>query len=231
MLNLISNIQDIILTKKKNTLDNLVYKAYVHTKRPTDLENTITFNYYDHISNPPPNSSDQTKEELNNIVINTKNLRPEVIDTILAIDKDPLIIYKAFLETHQLSFPQEHFNQLYNVLYQLIQDVKIHFNRPRPNQIAEFYNINIPIINTGTHHTPSYPSGHVAYATLAEILLSRLYPQFTNDFIDITNKVKLARIKQGVHFSSDNIAAYNFVYNIYDKLLNYVHKENTDVQS
>jgi hypothetical protein len=227
MFKLIRDIQEILSGNKVKKLDSLEYKNYSSDNPPpTELETALGFRYIEHIPPPHPNSSTETKEEIDEIINNTKDLPDYVIQTILLIDEDPLIVYKSLLKSKSLEFPQEEFDTLYNILFDIIKDTKIYFNRPRPNQISEFYDIDIPVINTGTHHTPSYPSGHVAYATLAEILLSNLYPDLSTNFKEITDKVKLARIKQGVHFNSDNVAAYNFVYSIFDQLVNY-SKRNT----
>jgi hypothetical protein len=224
---LIRDIQEILSSNRIKKIDSLTYKNYtVIDNRATELETALKLRYLDHISPPYLNSSEKTKEEIDEIINNTKDLSNDVINIILLIDKDPLIIYKTLLDSHSLEFPQEKFDTLYNILFNIIKETKIYFNRPRPNQVSEFYKIEIPVINTGTHHTPSYPSGHVAYATLAEILLSDLYPELSSKFKEITDKVKLARIKQGVHFDSDNTAAYKFVYSIFDYLVDYSNKVN-----
>ena len=44
--------------------------------------------------------------------------------------------------------------------------LKYYFNRPRPEQIAPYYEYRINVMYTETHHTPSYPSGHTIYAEL-----------------------------------------------------------------
>lgn len=227
MFKLIREIQDILAGNKIKKLNALTYKNYISDNtRPTESETIVGFRYLENIPPPYSNSSIETKEEIDEIINSTKNLQDNVIETILLIDKDPLIVYKSLLKSHSLEFPQETFDNLYNILYDIIKDTKIYFNRPRPNQISEFYDIDIPVINTDTHHTPSYPSGHVAYATLAEILLSDLYPELSVKFKEITDKVKLARIKQGVHFNSDNTAAYKFVYSIFDHLVDYSNQIN-----
>jgi hypothetical protein len=226
MFKLIRDIQEILVGNKIKKIDSLEYKNYSSDNpRPTELETVLGFRYIEHIPPPYSNSSTETKEEIDEIINSTKDLPDYVIETVLLIDKDPLIVYKSLLKSKSLEFPQEEFDTLYNILFDIIKDTKIYFNRPRPNQISEFYDIDIPVINTGTHHTPSYPSGHVAYATLAEILLSNLYPDLSTNFKEITDKVKLARIKQGVHFNSDNVAAYNFVYSIFDQLVNYSKRD------
>lgn len=226
MFSLIKKIQDILVNKKQTELDNLVYKNYTYRDRPTELEAKLPFEYVDVISGPPANTSEVTKKEIQYLIKETNNMPPHVVKTILLIDKDPLIIYKNVLKQHELDFPQEEFDILYTVLYDIVMDLKILFNRPRPNQIAEFYNLNIDVISTDTHRTPSYPSGHVAYAALAEQLLTMKFPHLKNALEEVTRKVMLARVKQGVHFPSDNNAALLLVKNIFDDLLQYTKGTN-----
>ena len=220
MFHIIAAIQDILLDNKKKKFHDLKYKNFRYSKRPTELEKKIPFNYFV-IDQPPNNESDLTKQELDEVFSSSQNRNKEIEETILLIDKDPLIIYKHFLKVKNLEFPQQKFDEMYDILYDIIKDLKIYFNRPRPNQIAEFYNLNINVLNTHTHDTPSYPSGHVAYAKLAELLIKDTYPNLDGDLIKITEKVKLARIKQGVHFPSDNEASEKLVTMIYKPLYNF----------
>lgn len=228
MFSLIKKIQDIIVNQKQSDLDNLVYKNYVHKSRPTELESRLPFRYIDVIDSPPSNSSDITKAEIQHIIKETSNIPPNVKETILLIDEDPLIIYRAILKKYNLDFPQEKFDALYALLHDIVSDLKTVFNRPRPNQIAEFYNLNIDVINTGTHHTPAYPSGHVAYAALAEQLLTAEFPHLKDELAEVTRKVMLARVKQGVHFPSDNDASVLLVKNLFNDLIEYTKGDNND---
>jgi len=228
MFSLIKKIQDIIVNKKQSNLDNLVYKNYIHKSRPTELESYLPFKYIDLIDCPPSNSSDITKAEIQHLIKETSNIPLNIKETILLIDEDPLIIYKTILKKYSLPFPQNKFDTLYALLYEIVSDLKILFNRPRPNQIAEFYNLNIDVIHTGTHHTPAYPSGHVAYAALAEQLLTVEFPHLKDELAEATRKVMLARVKQGVHFPSDNDASVLLVKNLFNDLIQYTKGDNND---
>lgn len=225
MISILKHIQDILLSKKHKELDSLGYKEYRHTGRPTELEQLTGIDYFSHIDKPYDNSSEATKQELQQVIDLSTGLSQSIINTILLIDKDPLTIYKHILDKHSIVFPQEEFNTLYAILYPMIVDLKLFFNRPRPNQIAEFYNLSIDVLHTDTHHTPSYPSGHTAYAVLAELLLSEKYPHLASEFHNATQKVMLARIKQGVHFDSDNQASVKLVNKIFDSLIQHVARQ------
>jgi hypothetical protein len=213
MFKIISSIQDMLLSNKIKKLHNLTYKNLTNYHKPENLP----FNYF--ILEPPPsNDSEQTKHELDEVIKETLSRNETSINTILTIDKDALIIYRTFFANKKINFPEEEFAKLYNILFGIIKELKLFYNRPRPNQIAEFYNVNIDVINTQTHSTPSYPSGHVAYAKLAELLASEMYPDYATQFRSFTNKVSQARIKQGVHFRSDNEASIKLVDAICSKL-------------
>lgn len=218
MFRIISSIQDMLLKQKNKKLVDLKYKNLTFHNRPTELENTIPIKYFDKIQSPSSNDSEQTKKELLYTQKLTTSRKPEIIDTVLTIDKDPLIIFKHFLSKRTLYFPELQFNQLYSILYEIVLDIKYYYNRPRPNQIAEFYNINLDIISTKTHHTPSYPSGHTAYAALAYELLTELYPEYNTKFKELLSKVSKARLIQGIHFESDNEASISLVHSIYPDL-------------
>jgi acid phosphatase (class A) len=89
----------------------------------------------------------------------------------------------------------------------VIKNIKYKFNRPRPYQLASIYNIEINAIMTKTHRTPSYPSGHTAYAALGAYILSAKYPKYSSDFFSKVSLAGMARMLQGVHYPSDNEAA------------------------
>jgi len=221
MFNLISKIQNIIVKKQANDLDLLKYKDLRITSRPTELEQKIPFKYFI-LPKPPANSSQKTKQELDELIKINAGRDIKTDTTIIQIDEDPSIIYRYFLKRQKLVFNKKLFDSLYDVLFNIVFDLKLHFNRPRPNQIAEFYGLKIDVLQTDTHQTPSYPSGHVAYATLAEMVITEEYPEFTDEVQALTDKVAFARVKQGVHFQSDNEASMKLVRTIYNDLKKYV---------
>ena len=97
MFHIISIIQDILLSNKQKKLHNLQYKDFRYHDRPTQLEEKIPFNYFV-IDVPPENDSIITQKELDEVIETTITRNPETDKTILAIDKDPLVLYKAFLQ-------------------------------------------------------------------------------------------------------------------------------------
>lgn len=171
------------------------------------------------LKQPAKNSSSQTEKELRAISEATKSRTRKEIDLVWSVDEDPLTLFKNFLETKRdRKFPQATFDEYYNVLEQYIYALKYYFNRARPEQIAPFYNVDIDIIYTDTHQTPSYPSGHTMYSELAAHILSDLYPEYTEEFFRLSEYCGLARILQGVHYPSDNEASKIAVRILYPKI-------------
>jgi hypothetical protein len=99
------------------------------------------------------------------------------------------------------------FFEAFNIIEQYSFALKYLYNRPRPEQLAPYHNLDINVVFTETHHTPSYPSGHTIYSELAAHIVSEEYPEYKKDFFTISNYCGLARILQGVHYASDNEAS------------------------
>ena len=73
--------------------------------------------------------------------------------------------------------------------------------------MAEAYGITIKVVETGTHHTPAYPSGHTAWAAMMGYILADMYPEHSAEIFDKIDLAGVARVLQGVHFPSDNDAS------------------------
>ena len=85
--------------------------------------------------------------------------------------------------------------------------------------MAKIYGLTINVIETDTHHTPSYPSGHTVYARLAANLILKSNPEFQYELDLIVSKSAHARVLQGVHYPSDNKASIIFTDYIFKKLM------------
>ena len=87
----------------------------------------------------------------------------------------------------------------------IIYRLKYHYQRPRPLQLAYFYNLKLyPIIATNAN-SPSYPGGHAFDSYRIAYLLAKKHPEKAMELLQIADAVSLSRIKGGVHYPSDNI--------------------------
>lgn len=172
---------------------------------------------------PPLNSSEETLKELQELSDITNNIDDNDRQLIMIVDNDPVTFFIPVLKQHNIVFPREEFDKLYKPVYDLIKLVKVYFNRPRPNQLASKLGLKINIVQTKTHQTPSYPSGHTAYAALAkELILHKFGDQVPYDKINrVVRLVGEARMKQGVHYRSDIAAAEKLISLIFPQLIEY----------
>jgi membrane-associated phospholipid phosphatase len=123
-----------------------------------------------------------------------------------------------FCKNKKITFPQKNFDDLYDIFKPLILNTKYYFNRARPYQLAKLYGLTIDVIETDTHQTPSYPSGHTVYARLAGNLVTSSHPEFKYELDQIVNRSAYARVLQGVHYPSDNLASIIFTDFVFHKL-------------
>jgi hypothetical protein len=199
-------------------IDNIKYTTKIVEDK--EVSQLINFDYKSILDNPPKNSSVSTLEELIYISKITHNRTDEDIKFVNKIDKNPASLVIDFCNNKNIIFPKTDFDHLYDIIKPLILNTKYYFNRARPDQIAKFYGLTINIIETDTHHTPSYPSGHTVYARLASNLILESNPEFQYELGLIVNKSAQARVLQGVHYPSDNKASIIFTDYIFKRLIN-----------
>jgi hypothetical protein len=164
---------------------------------------------------PPKNSSLTTKREVEEIARGTKNRTRKELDLVYLVDNEPLDLFTNILAMHGIKFPKDVFDFYYNVLEQYVYALKFYHNRARPEQLAPYFNLEIDVLYTETHHTPAYPSGHTMYTELAAHMLSDLYTELRKEFFQLSDYCGLARILQGVHYPSDNKASKIAVSKLY----------------
>ena len=184
------------------------------------ISSLIDFDYKSILKDPPKNSSSSTLQELIYISRITNNRTDADIALVNKIDKDAASLVTDFCRDKNINFPTDDFDKLYSIFKPLILNTKYFFNRARPYQLAKFYGIEINIIQTDTHQTPSYPSGHTVYARLAANLVLKSNPEFKYELDQIVNKSGYARVLQGVHYPTDNVASIIFTDYIFKKLTN-----------
>lgn len=208
LINKVASILD-----SNSDLDNVMY--FDNKKDYDDNISLLDINLKSILPPPPKNSSIITKKELEKISKATKTRTNKEIDLVYLVDNEPLELFYNYLREKNLKFPSNLFNDHYNVLEQYVYALKYYYNRARPEKLAPYFNIDIDVIYTETHGTPSYPSGHTMYSELAAHILSDMYPSYEKDFFKLSGYCALARILQGVHYPSDNQASKVAVNKLY----------------
>jgi acid phosphatase (class A) len=203
------------LILKHSKIKNLSYDTQI-TEIP--MSNLVNFDYKKILKPFPANTSKETQKELGLISKLTTNRNKEDCELIYKMDEDIDSYYKDITNKLNLSYPQGYIDLFYDIMRPVLMNLKSYWNRPRPNQLAELYNISINRIVTDTIHTASYPSGHTSYSRLVCRILSEMYPVLSNRFESVVALTEIARMKQGVHYPSDNKASIVFADYFYDQI-------------
>ena len=211
-MNILFEIQN---KNKKEIIDSLSYYDHLTEYPVADI---IDFNWKNILDNPEKNSSSKTYKELLEVYNKSNHRTAKELDLIKKIDQDANYILYEFLKQVNIKFPFEKFYKLYSILEPIIINTKNIFNRARPKQLGEMYNLDINVWTSDTHHTPSYPSGHTIYTRLGCNIIMDKFPNLKNELNKITKITANCRIAQGVHYFSDNKASIIFADYFYNRL-------------
>tara|TARA_Y100000385_G_C13075412_1_gene631179 strand:- start:306 stop:965 length:660 start_codon:yes stop_codon:yes gene_type:complete len=180
---------------------------YGKSDRTWKVSNKITIGWKSVLPEPPANNSDFTRMELNKIAAMTKELKSEQVDLVKMVDTNPRSVFEKMIKEHNLKYHKDEVDKAWAITKPVILNLKWKFNRPRPYQLAEVYGVDIKVLETDTHHTPAYPSGHSAEAAIMGYLLAEYYPEHSTEIFNKIDLAAKARVLQGVHYPSDNDAS------------------------
>ena len=155
----------------------------------------------------PSNDSELTKDELN-----------EIVDSLISIsdadNKSFLNRYKAYdrsiIQVLTTTFKQKGIDidtlceEVIIDIRTLIYKLKYFYQRPRPNQLAQYYKLKLFPFKSYSADTPSYPSGHTIEAFVILNVVADRHPneyQFCKELID---DIAYSRIYLGLHYQTDN---------------------------
>lgn len=178
----------------------------------------------------PQNGSPEAKQECYDVVTKIERLSDsEWRNRCFFIDKQLGKYLNGYAQKAGLNgFKDiwEQVNELY--LEALFYDLKYHYNRIRPQQLAYFLNVKMTPATTRTGHTPSYPSGHTLQTHFFTRLISDITETPWSD--EPTKEVAMSRMSMGCHFKSDNdfavkISDYLLGTEEYKQLLQAIKKE------
>lgn len=201
---------------KYKEIESLGYDT-VYIEQP--VPDIVDFNWKKILEAPPSNISKETLLELQVVSRSTLNRNNKDIELVERIDQDPDSFFIELLNQYNLEYPYPRILEFYRIIKPIILNIKSLWNRPRPAQLAKYYNIDINVIVTDTHHTAAYPSGHTVYSSLVSHIINHHYPEVDKKKLDalVKNTAK-ARVLQGVHYPSDNDASIKLTKFLFNKL-------------
>ena len=205
----ISNIKNTVYTTDGMKEKHAEKIEYVKTK---GLFKDFNFSKY-FTKNPPKNSSIQTYQEL----LYLKDL-PEDNDFVEKHD-DIESIFEEVCNEYNLTFPKDLVKELLKSCSML--ELKYHYNRPRPYQLAEYYNIKLGGNVLESMKTPSYPSGHSAQGILIGKVLQTKLPINTDALLEAGKRISYSRNLGRAHYPSDSRMGEN----IGDAMFRYIREK------
>lgn len=154
---------------------------------------------------PPPNSSEETIRELKSCVKMIGDASEAIIQFCQAAEDDYCQVFIDYLKRHGINdLTKEEMQNVIDQLDPLTFRLKEYYNRPRPSQLAYYYDLNlhVPIKTTGVDN-PAYPSGHALEGYVMAELLAERYPEYSVGLLKLGKNIGLSRMIVGVHYKSD----------------------------
>jgi len=146
--------------------------------------------------NPPKNASMIVYNELEYL----KDLPED--DAFVEKNDDIEAVMEEICMEHNVTYPKDLVEELIKSCSML--ELKYHYNRPRPFQLAKYYNIQLGEHVMESMKTPSYPSGHSAQGFLIGKVLQTKLPINTDAFLEAGKRISYSRNIGRAHYPSDS---------------------------
>ena len=170
------------------------------------------------LENPPDNDSKVTRDELVTITNIQAKRTKEDENSIYVSDKMDSFHFREYLNANNLDYSSAEITAIIDDVWKVTRTFKNKFNRPRPYQMAEAYNMEFETMHGTSNKTPSYPSGHSCGATLLALYLSKKHPEHKEQFKDIAEKIGVGRIQAGFHYPSDHVSGVDLAFKVFPYL-------------
>jgi len=155
----------------------------------------------------PPNDSETTKAELNELVGMTEELFQDQKSTKRFMNYDTSLGVIMVKYLMRRGIEQKEAEPLVSAMLRdidpLIGKLKFYFQRPRPNVLAHYMRLKLIPFFSLTGSSPSYPSGHAVQAKFFAEIIGNKYPKLYKDVHAFADDVCMSRLFMGVHYQSD----------------------------
>ena len=203
---------NMIKLKELLELNEMTYNEGANEKHQSRIDQPITL--FEDISislQPfPENTSKKTLEEI-------RYLSKVEEDDKFVKEHDK--VAKVFGKLHkdlELEYNQDEAKKYLRESAKYIMELKYKHQRPRPYQIAKFYNIDLNGVDLDSMKTPSYPSGHATQGHLLGMIYSERYPQHRKEFMKLGEDVAESRINGKAHYPSDKKAGIHLAEKLFE---------------
>jgi len=190
----------VVKLKELLGLRNMVYGDKIKPKHQKRMEvqlERINPNVIVPKVTPPDNDSKVTLDEVKYL----SKVKP-VMESIKSRDH----VTNSFMdlvESTGLKITKDELENITKESAKIIYELKYHYNRPRPYQIAEFYGIDLNGTELDSMKTPSYPSGHAVQGYLIGEILSNMDKTNSDLYKGMGEEIAHSRILAKAHYPSD----------------------------
>lgn len=168
----------------------------------------------------PPNSSKETRKELDYLVKLLDNVSKKDLKFCKLIETNHYDFFVVVAKRLGLDVSKEQILKWVGDVDPVLFYLKNKFNRPRPYQLAKELNLPIyPIIRTDAN-SAAYPSGHTLDFLVILYHFARMKPGLVGKLNRFYQKIKKVRELSGVHYPSDRtVSEYLFKQLVKHKLI------------
>ncbi len=151
----------------------------------------------------PANSSEETREELNTILSTMRAVSADDVSFAREVEESWEQAFLDFFMVKGITETMGEIKRVDNQTESILFYLKDVINRPRPYQLAYYYEVPLyPSIHTDAN-SAAYPSGHALSAYVIAEHFSRKYPQYRPELNVLAERIALSRVQMGWHYPSD----------------------------
>ena len=165
-----------------------------------------------------PNYADSAEEVMK--ILQTqqnaeKNAKWKAIQEFCVLwDEDIFNAFELTLKRLNIPYDQEYLDYIYEMsedIGALIIQLKSHYQRPRPFQLALYTNQNLHPYDSVSAQSPSYPSGHATQAFFILSVIAFHYEEKKDELMKLAKQIADSRVILGLHYPSDNEFGFQIV--------------------
>ena len=183
----------------QNQVKNLMSESYLDSMFEYLVEYTF-----------PKNTSEATKQELNQIVdylndMNDPENQSQYLKRYKTYDSGIKSYFKNGLVKSGIDEQEavELVDGISDDITPLLMKLKFHHQRPRPFQLAQYYKLKLFPYGSHSATSPSFPSGHAFQGKIITEVIGNKYPNLYSFMKDLFDDISYSRLYLGLHYQSD----------------------------
>jgi hypothetical protein len=189
-------------------LDDLAYGNTNQENLPFLSMNNHFTKLKDHFIDFPYPQIDETELEIENLIRLQDNAKKgknwkAQYKFMKSADQNLDSLFVNFYLKNELVFDQEFIGQIKSDLTGMVVQLKMHYQRARPYQVAHYTKQDLIPFNSASANTPAYPSGHATQIYFIGLVESFRFPHKEKEIKKFCHLVAKSREVMGVHYESD----------------------------